>query len=95
MSTHQRLREAILDLDTVNYPRLYQTNAEFHATIDTLTRILVPIVRMIADDAIRNGQAHDLAVRTLAGYGPDLRDPDWMRGIADSLRFPPKGSTDG
>ena len=92
MSAHRRLLEAVLDLDSVNYPRMYETSAEFHATIDTLVRVLVPITRMIADDAIRNTQERDAAVAALAGMGIDTvdrRDPDWMKGVADSLRFPP------
>jgi len=60
VSAHRRLLEAVLDLDPV-YPRLYQTSAEFHATIDTFVRVLVPITRIIADDAIRNDQARSHA----------------------------------
>ena len=60
VSAHRRLLEAVLDLDPV-YPRLYQTSAEFHATIDTLRRVLGPLVRLIADDALRADQARSHA----------------------------------
>ena len=54
MTSHRRLLEAVLDLDTVNYPRLYETNVDFHVSVDTLVRVLMPLTRLLADEAIRN-----------------------------------------
>jgi hypothetical protein len=94
VSAHRRLLEAVLDLDRDAYHRLYATNAEFHNAVATMVRVLPPLMRLIADDAMRNDQQRDLAqaLLTEALYVDtgDERDPDWMKGVADSLRFPPE-----
>lgn len=78
MSMHARLREAILDLDTVNYPRLYQTNAEFHNAIETLVRVVGPLTRMLADQAIENDLVHRQTVDTLSKLSPEQ-----IQGLVD------------
>ncbi len=50
VSDHRRLLEAILDLDG-DYPRLYQTSPEFHATIITIVRIMPTLIAIAAGEA--------------------------------------------
>lgn len=62
-----RLTEALLGDD----PRLlaaYHTDAEFHAAVEVMTRVLPVLVQLVADDAARSAQQRRL-------YEQQLRHP--------------------
>ena len=50
---HTRLIDALLEIDGPRLRRMFDANAEFHAAMELVARVLPVVVGAIADDAAR------------------------------------------
>jgi hypothetical protein len=56
VSTYTQIIEAIIG-DDPRLRQMYVESTEFHVAIDTIARVLIPLVQLIADDADRSEQS--------------------------------------
>jgi hypothetical protein len=61
VNQHRHLLDALIATDA-RLVSLYQNSAEFHAAIETVARVLPPLVQLIADDADRETRNREAAI---------------------------------
>lgn len=72
---YARITELIIAIDPLRLERLYHESPEFHASVETITRVLPALVGLLADDAARIAEERRVAILSseLRGTGEILQ----------------------